>query len=69
MMLKQVLKITTLLFLLLVLHGCGTSRVTIFPIEQTDIIFVEQGETYTAPKDGAFLSKFYLEEIAGAKVK
>ena len=57
--------------LLLVLTGCaslGLNRVTVYPIENEDIILVEEGEQFTAPKQGMFLSQFYYEEVMKAKV-
>lgn len=53
---------------LLVLNGCVSSRVTIYPIKDTDIILLEEGQAFVAPQSGAFLSDFYLEEISEAKI-
>lgn len=52
---------------LLLLAGCA--RVVIHPIEQTDIIRMEKGETIEAPKDGYFLSELYIKEVMKAKVE
>lgn len=49
--------------------GCATNRVTLHPIEGTDILMVKAGEQLTAPKDGAFLSKVYIDEVMKAQVK
>ena len=53
---------------LCLLAGCG-SPIVLHPIEQTDIIALEQGQELTAPKDGYFLSTFYLREVMAAKVR
>lgn len=39
----------------------GCARVTMHPIEQTDIVQVKAGDTVKAPKDGAFLSQEYIQ--------
>ncbi len=49
--------------------GCATNRVTLHPIEGTDIVMVKAGEKVTAPKDGAFLSKVDSDEVMKAKGK
>ena len=43
-------------------------RVVLHPISQQDIIEVDKGEVFAAPKDGYFLSDLYLEEVAKAQV-
>lgn len=50
--------------------GCSlsTKQVIIYPISQTDIVVLDAGDSFTAPKSGAFLSDFYLEEVARARV-
>lgn len=50
------------------LFGGGTKSVTIYPIEQTDIVVLDAGDTFVAVKSGAFLSDFYLAEVAKARV-
>lgn len=62
----------TLLILLLSLtaltaSSCAT-KVVLHPLEQTDIILVKKGESVQAPKDGAFLSDFYIKEVMQARV-
>ena len=57
----------TLLSSLVLYPGC--SRVTLHVIEKEDIVFVEKGETLTAPKNGAFLSDEYLKKVAEARIK
>jgi len=52
---------------LLLLSGCA--RVILHPIEQIDILRVETGQTYEAPKDGYFLSDFYIKEVMQAKIR
>jgi len=52
----------------LFLSGCSKS-IILHPIEQADIMQVKQGITYEAPKDGYFLSEFYIKEVMQAKVK
>lgn len=56
---------------LLVLTGCGllNKEMIIHPIEGSDIVLLKQGETIVAPKQGAFLSDFYIKEIMEAKVR
>lgn len=53
--------------ILLLLSGCA--QVVLHPIEQTDIMQVKQGQTYEAPKDGYFLSDFYIKEVMQAKIR
>ena len=58
-----------LLVVLITLIISGCNRVVIHPIEASDIIILKKDKSYTAPKDGYFLSKMYLEKVAKAKVK
>jgi len=53
---------------LLIMIGCS-AQVVLHPIEEVDIIRVEQGSVLTAPKDGYFVSDFYIEEVMKAKVQ
>lgn len=72
MKLNKVLLIVTLAVLLLgliALSGCSTNKVLIHPLEQTDIVMLEEGQSLTAPKAGAFLSDYYIEEVMQARVK
>jgi len=48
--------------------GCATKSVTLYPIKQTDIVFLKKAESFTAPDEGAFVSSFYLGEVMKAKV-
>jgi len=50
------------------LTGCG-SKTVLHPIEGTDIVMVDKGQTFNAPKQGAFLSDEYIQEVMKAKVK
>ena len=52
-----------------VLTACSLNRVVVHPIEGTDIVTMKKGESLTAPKDGLFVSDFYVEEIMKARVK
>lgn len=59
-----------LLALLTSLTGCALKKqVVLHPIEQADIMLVKQGQQLTAPKDGAFLSDFYISEVMKVKVE
>lgn len=59
------------LLLLLTILGTlsGCQRVTLHPIEGSDIQLLEAGDNFHAPKRGAFVSDFYLEKVMDAKVK
>lgn len=66
-------KIPLLLLLCLItltgLAGCSSIRpVVLHPIEQSDIVILYKGDKLEAPKDGAFLSSYYIEEVMKAKV-
>lgn len=60
-----------LLFLgLTILTGCQRTRpVVLYPIDQTDIILLNEGQDLKAPKHGAFLSDFYISEVMRSKVE
>lgn len=71
MNLKKVSRIATrvgLLGLLMMLTACSANKVVLHPIEKSDIVSVLKDETFTAPKDGWFLSDFYVEKVMKAKV-
>ncbi len=57
-----------LIVFLCLLAGCA-QPVVLHPIEQTDIIALEEGQEFAAPKDGYFLSTFYVKEIMAAKIR
>lgn len=52
----------------LLLAGCASSKVNLYPIEKQDIVHMAKGESYTADREGYFLSKLYVEEVMQAKV-
>ena len=52
---------------ILLLTGCG--NVKLYPIADDHIIQVDAGQTFTAPRDGYFLSSEYLKRILDAKVE
>ena len=57
------------LLCLIGLIGCSSIRpVVLHPIAQTDIVMLSKGDKIEAPKDGAFLSSYYIEEVMRAKV-
>jgi len=56
-----------LLLLPMLLMSC-THRIVLHPISQQDIVEVDKGEVFTAPKDGYFLSDLYLKRVAKAQV-
>ena len=47
--------------------GCG-SKIVLHLIDQQDIIALNKGEAYKAPRDGYFVSDYYVEKIMQAKV-
>lgn len=49
--------------------GACAPSVVLHPIEDIDIMRVEQGESYEAPKDGYFLSEMYIKEVMKAKIR
>lgn len=72
MKLRKVLRRKTLLVLLpalIGLTGCsGMRSVTLHPIEQSHFFEMKAGESYTPEQNGYFLSEYYLEEVARARV-
>ena len=44
-------------------------RTVLHPIENDDFVFLSEGQDFKAPKQGAFLSDFYIAEIMKAKVE
>jgi len=57
-----------LLTLSTLLIGC-VKPVTLHLIDQQDIIAVNEGGTYKAPRDGYFVSEYYVDKIMQARVK
>jgi len=55
------------LICILTLTGCG--GVKLYPILDNNIIAVKQGEQFTAPRDGYFLSVEYVERVLEARVE
>lgn len=47
----------------------GCNRLEIHPISEKDIKLLKSGENFSAPKDGAFLSNEYIEDVMKVKVK
>lgn len=58
----------TLLAGSIVSTGCA-NRVVLHPILAQDIIVVKEGDSFTADRDGYFLSKRYMKEVIDAKVE
>lgn len=50
------------------LTGCAKT-VVLHPITEQDIKMLNSGETFTAPKNGAFLSDFYIEKVMKARAE
>ena len=57
-----------LLLVSTLLTGCAKD-IVFHPIAQSDIQAVKEGEVITAPKQGWFLSDFYLDEVLKVKVE
>lgn len=57
-----------LLALCLLFSGCGRS-VNLYPLAQDHIVRLDKGQTFTAPRDGYFLSDDYLKKVLKAKVQ
>jgi len=55
------------LIILTTLSGCAS--VIVHPIQKEDIEIMSKGSTYTATKDGYFLSDYYFQNILKARVK
>ncbi len=62
------MKQTLILIILLCIAGCAKPTV-LYVIDKEDIMAVRKGETVTAPKDGYFLSAFYVKEVMSASVR
>ena len=57
------------LLLLTILTTLGCKSVTLHPIEGSDIQLLKSGTNWQAPKDGFFVSDFYMEKVMQARVK
>lgn len=55
------------LAVLTVFSGC-MGKVNLYPIEQSDIVVLQEGEDLKAPKSGAFLSDEYIKEVMQARI-
>lgn len=64
----QKIRQASLLLLIAFTAFNGCARITIHPIEGTDIVMTKKGDQLTAPKDGAFLSNEYITEVMNAKL-
>lgn len=60
--------VVALLLALIGLIGCSGRQVILHPIQQSDIQQMKAGEAFTPEKDGYFLSDYYLEEVAKARI-
>lgn len=63
------MRLVVMLGLVILLAGCAGPAVILHPIDQTDIIAIREGDDFTAPKDGFFLSSLYVQEVMDAKVE
>lgn len=52
---------------ILLLTGCGSVR--LYPIADDHIIQIDSGQTFTAPRDGYFLSSEYLKRVLDVKIE
>jgi exopolysaccharide biosynthesis protein len=64
---KTLAKLLVVLIILTTLSGCAS--VIVHPIEKIDFVIMSKGATYTAEKDGYFLSDYYFQNILKARVK
>ena len=56
-----------IVLLCLMCVGCAPT-IVLHPIDKEDIVELKKGESFIVPKDGYFLSKFYVQEVMEAKV-
>ncbi len=54
-------KLLSLTLLLVLLTGCASRQLVLYPIEQTDIYFKDNGDVC--------MSEFYFNEVLQAKLK
>lgn len=65
----RALSIVTVLVLLLGLTGCAAlNKVVLHPIEDSDIVDMREGTSYTSKKSGWFVSDYYMREVMNAKI-
>ena len=50
------------------LTGCAKDRVVLHPL-QDDFKFLKAGEDFKAPKQGAFVSDYWLNKVAEVEVE
>lgn len=55
------------LMILGILSGCHS--IVLSPITGNDIQLLKAGDNFHAPKDGAFLSDYYIQKVMEAKIK
>ena len=67
--LRKVFAAAIAVLLLSVSVGCGASGNKLYVVDQEDIWGLAEGQQFTAPKDGWFVSDRYLAEIAGVDVE
>lgn len=62
-------KVALIILLLIFLGGCASPKITLHIIQDTDIHRMKAGQPYSSPKDGYFLSDFFVKEVMGASVE
>jgi hypothetical protein len=71
------LKFGVVMLCLILIAGCATAgRIVLYPIQDTDIIFIKKGDqlhfsdgkVIQLEKDGCFVSDLYMEEVLRIKV-
>ena len=61
--------VALLLALSIAFVGCASPRIILHPIEKEDIMPLDKGQQFTAPKQGWFLSDEWFKEVGDAKVE
>lgn len=53
-----------------IISGCALIHkdIVLYPIEKSDIVSMQKGQSYTPEKDGWFLSDLYMQKVEQAKV-
>ena len=64
---RTLAKLLVVWITLITLSGCAS--VIVHPIEKIDFVIMDKGASYTAEKDGYFLSDYYFQNILKARVK
>lgn len=58
-----------LMLLLTTFAGCAVfKRPIVHPLEN-DFCLLKEGEPFNAPKNGAFMSDFYMQEVMGIDIE